>query len=66
MKAPALRAALRGAARLPRPPRVPRVAATLPTQRPLPPMRPAPLDVLVVDPFWIALGDDADFEGGAL
>lgn len=50
--------ALRGLVRLPRPPRVPRMRRTRIGER-LPPLRPPPLDVLVMDAVWIDLGDDA-------
>lgn len=49
---------LSGAIRLPRPPRVPRMRRTRVGER-LPPLRPPPLDVLVMDAVWIDLGDDA-------
>lgn len=53
------------AARLPRPPRVPRVpASTHVAHRHLPPMRPAPFDVLVLDWHLARLVGAA--EGGAL
>ena len=51
MSAPSLApSALVGAVRLPRPPRVPRIPARpTPSCRELPALRPAPLDVLVLD-----------------
>ncbi len=54
--------------RLPRPPRVPRIPAkTTPSHRILPRLRPAPLDVLVMDPHWLALDErDLDGEGVSL
>jgi hypothetical protein len=54
--------------RLPRPPRVPRIPAkTTAAHRHLPPLRPAPLDVLAMDAHWLALDErDLDADGGAL
>lgn len=54
-------AQLCGLARLPRPPRVPRMRSTL-KGAVLPPLLAAPLDVLVMDPYWIALGDGTEDE----
>lgn len=61
-------AALRRLRRLPRPPRVPRIPAkTTAAHRHLPPLRPAPLDVLAMDAHWLALDErDLDADGGAL
>ena len=55
---------LSGAIRLPRPPRVPRIVRH--ARAKLPALRPAPLDVLVMDAHWLALDEAIDAEGGAL